>query len=99
MKKNIVRLNETQLHNVIAESVKKILKESEPWNEEPYSKKRTIHTSDPYGYDQGPSDLEEELDDELYSLIDSYKDAFLAGGWDINEFKSLCHYIVDKAAR
>jgi hypothetical protein len=43
--------------------------------------------------------LEEELDDELYSLIDRYKDDFLARGWDINDFKSLCHEIVDKAAR
>lgn len=94
-----VKLNETQLRRMIAESVKKVLNESEPWNEEPYSKKRTIRTPDPYGYNQGPSDLEEELDDELYSLIDNYKSDFLARGWNINEFKSLCHEIVDRAAR
>ena len=97
MKRTVVKINESQLCKMISESVKKILRESEPWNEEPYSKKRTIHTPDPYGYDQGPSDLEEEFDDELYNLVESYKDSFLARGFKIEEFKSFCYEIVDKA--
>lgn len=32
MKKNIIKLNEQQLNNIIAESVKKVLKESEYLN-------------------------------------------------------------------
>ena len=32
MKKNVVKLNESQLHHIIAESVKKIIKEYSGWH-------------------------------------------------------------------
>lgn len=56
MKKNVVKINESSLKKMIAESVKRVLKEAHDWNH----------------YNDGPSQEEETFQDELYSVIEEY---------------------------
>ena len=97
MKNNIIKLNESQLNKIIAESVKKVLSESEPWNEEPRQKPRKIKSSlDPDNYDYAPSDEEETFENELYSVIDAYGTS-LAQQMGKKEFIKWCVEIIEKA--
>lgn len=82
MKRNAVKINEQQLRKMIAGSINKVLKES---------------FGSLMGPDApGPSQDEEEFEDELYSLIDQYKDIFLSNGFNRNDFKKWCCEIIDK---
>lgn len=56
MKKNIININENTLRKMIAECVKRVLKEEHDWNH----------------YNDGPSQEEETFQDELYSVIEDY---------------------------
>ena len=56
MKKSTIKLNENTLRKMIAESVKRVLKEE----------------YNPGRYNDGPSQEEEEFEDKLYSVIEEY---------------------------
>ena len=83
MKRNAVRINEQQLRKMIAGSINKVLKES---------------FGSLMGPDApGPSQEEEEFENELYNLIDQYKGHFLSHGYKRDDFYKWCCEIVDKA--
>ena len=75
-----IKLDESQLHQIIAESVKRALKEHD-WDH----------------YNNAPSQEEENFDDELYAVIDNYKDFFLEHGYSAEDFYKWCCDIVKKA--
>lgn len=56
MKKNVMRISESTLKQMIVEGVKKAMKEEHDWNH----------------YNDGPTQEEEEFEHELYSVIDAY---------------------------
>lgn len=97
MKKNVIKINESQLKKIVAESVKRMLSESEPWNEEPREKPHRIKSSlDPGNFDYAPSDEEETFENELYSVIDAYGTS-LAQQMGKKEFIKWCVEIIEKA--
>ena len=82
MKRKAVKINEQQLKEMISGSINKVLKES---------------FGSLMGPDApGPSQEEEEFENELYNLIDQYKDIFLSNGYKRNDFKKWCCEIIDK---
>lgn len=97
MEKNRIKLNESQLRKMIAESVKKIINETfEPTD------LQAGDTYNPMGYlknkdNDGPSQAEEAFEDEMYDIIENYKDFFLEHGYSAKEFYNWCCEIIRNA--
>ena len=88
MKKNVVKINENTLRKIVAESVKKVLKESKGMFSDLYNDK---NAPNPYG--RKIEELEEryyQLQDELFAL---QKDIKKYTDWNWEEF---CDYANDK---
>ena len=76
-------MDEAQLSKIVAESVKKVIKEG-------FGKSLIPDT---------PSDLEDEFETEFINFIDTYKEELLRHGFKIEELSRWCHELVDKYVR
>lgn len=80
MAKSVIKLNENTLKKIITESVTRVLKEEYDWDH----------------YNDGPSQEEEEFENELYSVIEEYG-LYIARVYGNEEFIKLCVDIINNA--
>lgn len=81
MKKNVIRINEAQLKKIVAESVKRVLKESELEEDETYTMLTdgyNLKTGEICGLDGGRGDYEEFVDGkEVFETIKYWAEHYL----------------------